>query len=106
MRPSRKENPPYNETPTKGPLIMNKLAIVKKAVNLVVGAGATRIVAGIIANNTAPTKLTDKVAILAAAFVLGSIAAEIMTKYTDTKIDELAQTWKENVTKKIESSES
>lgn len=82
---------------------MKKLTIVKNAVSIVVGAGTTRIIAGIIANNTAPTKLTDKVAIVAAAFVLGSIAGKMVTEYTDAMIDQLAKAWKENVTNKTQS---
>jgi len=74
---------------------ITKLDIAKKAVSVVVGAGVTRIVAGIIQNNTAPAKVTDKVAIVAAAFVLGSMAADATSKYTDAKIDEIAAWWKE-----------
>lgn len=85
---------------------MDKIAIAKRAVNFVVGAGVTKVVAGIIANNTDPQKVTDKVAIGSAAFVLGAIAADATTSYTDAKIDKLVAWWDDNVTKKEESESS
>ena len=66
---------------------MSKRDIAKKMTAFVVGAGVTKIVAGVIANNTAPTRVTDKVSIVAAAFVLGGIAADAASKYTDSQID-------------------
>lgn len=80
---------------------MNKLELAKLAVSAIVGAGTTKIVVAIIKNNTDPEKITEKVAIAAAGFVLGSMAADASKKYTDAKIDEAAKWWKENVKKKI-----
>lgn len=77
------------------------LAIAKKAVNVVVGAGASKIVKGIIENNTDPSKLTDKVAIVGATFVVGAMVSDATSKYTDAKIDDLASWWNENVSKKF-----
>lgn len=85
---------------------MDTLAIAKKAVQIVVGAGVTKIVAGIIEHNTDPKKVTDKVAIVGASFVLGSMAADATSKYTDAKIDELAAWWQSNIKKKFEKEES
>jgi hypothetical protein len=85
---------------------MDKVQIAKRAINVVVGAGVTRIVAGIIANNTNPDKVTDKVAIAGASFVLGSMAAEATTGYTDARIDSIVTWWRENYKKEeVESSE-
>lgn len=76
---------------------MNKLDIAKNVVKIVVCAGTTKIVSGIIANNTDPTKITDKVAIVSASFVLGSMAADAASKYTNAKIDELAEWYETNI---------
>jgi len=84
---------------------MNKLDIAKKAVTIVVGMGTTKIVSGIIQNNTTPEKLADKVAILSASVVLGSMAADYTSQYTNAKIDQIAEWWNENVKKKLESSD-
>lgn len=80
---------------------MNKLELAKLAVSAVVGAGTTKIVVAIVKNNTSPDKITDKVAIAAGAFVLGSMAADASKKWTDSKIDGAAEWWNENVKKKI-----
>lgn len=81
---------------------MSKRDIAKKMTAFVVGAGVTKIVAGVIANNTAPTRVTDKVSIVAAAFVLGGIAADAASKYTDSQIDKIVDFWNENVKKNTE----
>lgn len=87
---------------------MNKLEIAKTAVGVVVGSGTTKIITAIVKNNiqirqaadaVAP-KVTDKAAVAAGAFVLGAMVADISKRYTDTKIDEIATWWTENVTKK------
>lgn len=79
---------------------MNKLDIAKLAISAVVGAGTTKIVVAIIKNNVQPDKITEKVAVASAAFVLGSMAADASKQYTDAKIDEIAnwitETFKKN----------
>lgn len=77
------------------------LAITKKAVSFVVGAGTSQIVKGIIVNNTSPEKVTDKVAIATASVVIGSMVADATSKYTDAKLDEFTNWWNEKVTKKF-----
>ena len=76
---------------------MTKLDLTKTAVSIVTGMGATRIVSGIIRNNTNPKTLTDQVTIMAESFVLGSMIADISSRYTDAKIDEIVDWWKKNV---------
>lgn len=69
---------------------MNKLDLAKSAVSIVVGAGTSKIVGSIIKNNVSPEKLTDKVTIAAATFVVGAMVADATSMYTNAKIDELA----------------
>jgi hypothetical protein len=85
---------------------MNKLDIAKKAVSFVVGAGVSKIVAGIIQNNTSPEKLTDKVALVSASLVVGAMATDATSKYTNAKIDELATWYNENVKNRFQNSQS
>jgi hypothetical protein len=82
-------------------IAMDKIRTAKIAVNFVVGAGVSKIVAGIIHNNTNPERVTDKVAIAGAAVVIGSMAADATSSYTDTKIDEIVEWWNENVKPKL-----
>ena len=71
-------------------MTFSKIDIAKKAVSLVVSIGVTKIVSGIVQNNTSPDRVTDKVAIVTASFVLGTMAADASKKYTDTKVEEIA----------------
>lgn len=84
--------------------------IAKGAALAIVGMGTSKIVAGVIKNNTDPEKVTDKVAIASAATVLGYMAADASRKYTDAKIDEIADQikkipswWEQNVTSRFTS---
>jgi hypothetical protein len=86
---------------------VNKTEIAKKAVSLVVGLGTTKIVNDIVENNTAPWwknesedahSVTDKIAIKAGSVVIGSMAADATSSYTDRKIDEITAWWSKNVT--------
>lgn len=78
---------------------MTKLEITKTAVSFVVGAGTSKIVVSIIKNNTQPENLTDTVTMTAGAIVLGTMVADVTKKYTDTKIDEIADWWTKNIKK-------
>jgi hypothetical protein len=80
---------------------MTKLDIAKLVVSAVIGTGTSKIVVGVIKNNTNPEKITDVVTITSASFVLGSIAADASKKYTDAKIDEAIAWWNENVKPKL-----
>lgn len=75
--------------------MIDKLDLTKKVASIIIGAGTTRIVTGIIKNNTAPDKIQDKIAIASAGLVLGAMASDATKKYTDAKIDELAAWYKE-----------
>lgn len=76
-----------------------KTDIAKQVVSIVVGIGTSKIVAGVIKNNTDPDKLTDKVAIAAASVVLGGIIAERTRVYTDAQIDKFIESCQKIVLK-------
>lgn len=61
--------------------------ITKKVVGIVVGAGASKIVHAVIANNIAPDKIIDKITVVSASIVIGSMAREATKEYTDRQID-------------------
>lgn len=77
---------------------MNKLEAVRRAASIVVGFGTAKVVKAIIQHNTAPKNVFDNVAITAASYVLGAVAADISQLWVDAKFDELVQWWDENVT--------
>jgi len=79
--------------------IMNKLELAKTAISFVVGAGTSKIVTTIIKNNVQPENVTEQVTTVVGSVVLGSMVADASKKYIDTKIDEIATWWKENVKK-------
>lgn len=70
---------------------MNKIDVAKKIVSAVVGSGTTRIVYAIIQNNVSPEKIVDKVTVVSASLVIGAMAADATSSYTDTKIDALIE---------------
>jgi uncharacterized membrane protein YebE (DUF533 family) len=76
---------------------MTKLDITKRVASFIVGVGTTQIVNAICINNTQPTKLTDKVTVTAGAVVLGMIAADVTRKYTDAKIQDIADWYNANI---------
>jgi hypothetical protein len=78
---------------------MNKLQITKTVTSTIVGVGTGKIVATIIQNNVHPETTTDKVAVAAASFALGSMIADKTREYTNAKIDEIAKFVNENFKK-------
>jgi hypothetical protein len=68
---------------------MNKIAIIKKAVSVVVGFGVSKIVNDIIANNVQLEKSHQKVTVPLASIAIGGAVAEATSKYTDAAIDEM-----------------
>lgn len=82
----------------KGITMMTKLELTKTVVNVIVGAGASKVTADIIKNNTNPENVKDIVTTTSASFVMGMMVADATKEYTNTKIDELTGWWKANVT--------
>jgi hypothetical protein len=78
---------------------MTKLQIAKIAATTIVGFGTSKIVQSICLNNTQPDNLPDKVMVHSAALVMGMMAADLTRRYTDAKIDEVANWWTTNVKK-------
>lgn len=76
---------------------MTKLDFTKAVVSTIVGIGTASIVTSICSNNTNPDTVPSKVAVGSATVVVGWIAADVTKQYTDAKIDELANWWKENI---------
>ena len=66
---------------------MKALEITKFAASAVVGAGTSKIVHSIIKNNTHAKTLLDTISLVAASYVIGSMAADATKKYLDEKID-------------------
>lgn len=67
----------------------SKIDLAKYATSFVVGAGVSKIVKCIVANNTDPKNLKDKVVIGVGAYVIGSMVADLAQDYTNAKIDEM-----------------
>ena len=72
---------------------MTKKEFAKACIGLVVGGTTALVVKEIIKNNTNPAKVSDKAAILIASYVLGAIAADAASKWSDRKIDEYIAKW-------------
>ena len=79
---------------------MNKTDIAKRVVSTIVGIGTTKIVSSIISTTTDPESVTDKVAVLASSFVIGSMAVEATRTWTDSKIDGIVIWYHELASKK------
>lgn len=82
---------------------MDKIAIAKNVTSFVVGAGTTRIVGSIIANNVSSETAIQKVAVGSASFVIGAMAADATKAYTSSKIDQAVAWYNDNFTGKTAS---
>lgn len=78
---------------------MTKTELVKSAVTILVGLGTGKIVNDVIQNNTNCDSTLQTVEVTGAAVVIGMMAADATTDYTDRKIDELIHWYKTTVTK-------
>jgi hypothetical protein len=77
---------------------MTKIDFLKKAVSFIVGAGTTKIVHDVIANNVNIDNTAQKISVGSASLVIGAIASDVTSSYTDAKIDEAVIWWNNNVT--------
>lgn len=73
----------------------NKTEIAKRVVTFVIGACVSTTVKQVIESNTHPENLPEKAAVLTGSVVIGSMAADAAKDYTDRKIDELVNSWRE-----------
>jgi hypothetical protein len=78
---------------------MTKTNIAKTAAQFVVGIGTGKIVGSIIRNNVTVESPADQAAVAATSAVIGWMAAEKTTAWTDAKIDEAVTWWNVNVKK-------
>lgn len=78
---------------------MTKTDIAKKAATLVVGIGTTHIAHSIIKNNVSTETITTSVTVPIASFVIGSMAVDATSRYTERQIDAVVSWWKLNVKK-------
>jgi hypothetical protein len=74
---------------------MTRLEITKKIVSAVVGAGTGKIVGATISNNMPDGGIVTKITVVAASLIIGMMASEATSKYTDAKIDEIVAMWKQ-----------
>jgi hypothetical protein len=81
---------------------MDKKELVKSAVSAVVWFSVSKVIDQIIQNNTTPTKWLDKPRITIGSYFLGALLAKACKTYTDEKIDELVEWWKENIQPKLD----
>lgn len=77
--------------------------IAKAVVTFIVGAGTTKIVSGIVQNNTDPEKIVDKIEIATASYVIGAMAAGATKQYTDKAIDDIVEAIQKFRNKTVES---
>ena len=76
---------------------MDKIEIAKNVVKIVSGLGVTRIVGSIVANQAHVSTLPQKICVVVASGVIGSMAADAMGEYTDEKIDDVVTWYHQNV---------
>lgn len=79
---------------------MDKLALAKFVANGIVGLGTGKIVTGVIANNVPVVSTIDKITVLGAGLVVGSMAKEATKAHTEAKIDEAHEQYKKLFHKK------
>lgn len=69
---------------------VNKFAVAKAAINLIAGAGVSKVTNDIIRNNTTVETTADSVLVWAGSVVIGMIAADAGSKTVNAKMDEIA----------------
>lgn len=69
----------------------NKLKVVKLAINVIAGAGVSKVVNDIIRNNTTVETTADAAKVLAGTAVFGSMAAQTCSTHVNAKIDQVAE---------------
>lgn len=78
---------------------MDNITLAKTAVKLTVGFGTSKIFSSIVRNNVVINTPTEKVAVVAASFVIGQKAAEVLGEFTDAKIDAAAAWYEKRIQK-------
>ena len=78
---------------------MTKLELTKTAVKIVVGLGTSRVISGICRTHGAAETSFQAVSVSGSSIVLGMMVGDIAGKYTDAKIDQIADWYNANVKK-------
>ena len=79
---------------------MTKTELAKKAISATVMFGTGRIVYSILRNNVdEPENIAQAVSVPVASFVIGGMAADAASQYSDRMVDEVVLWWKTNVSK-------
>lgn len=73
---------------------VTKTYVAKSVISVVVCAGVSRVVAGIIETNVGSTSTKDQIAVAAAKIAITGILVTACKKYTDSMVDEVIDTVK------------
>jgi hypothetical protein len=71
----------------------DKLFIAKAAINVIAGAGVSKVVNDIIQMNTVTETNTDKAKVWIGSAIIGSMAADRSSEYVGDKIDKAVAWW-------------
>lgn len=72
---------------------MTKLEITKRVASAIVGIGTGKIAATVIKNNHPSGGIVTQITVIAASVVIGMMASDATSAYTNTKIDEAVALW-------------
>jgi hypothetical protein len=76
---------------------VDKIQIAKTVLSTVAGIGASKVVASVIANNTSPESVKDKVLMYAGAAAIGGMVSDAARKYTDKAVDDAVALFNDHV---------
>jgi hypothetical protein len=76
---------------------VDKIQIAKTVLSTAAGIGAAKVVAQVIANNTNPENVKDKIQIVVGAAVIGGIVRDAAKEYTDRTVDEVVTLYNEQI---------
>ena len=69
---------------------MTKLDVIKAGTGFAIGAGVSRIIAGIVANNVPQETQYQKVVVFAGRVGVAMVVSEVVSDHVDSKIDAIA----------------
>ncbi len=80
---------------------IDPLKATKFAVNIIVGAGTSTIVAKTISSNVSQDNIKEQITVPVASLAIGAMVSDITRKYTDAKIDEIVHLWNTQIKPKL-----
>ncbi len=81
---------------------MDKIKLAKTVISTVVGLGASKVVAQVIANNTHPEDMKDKIMLFAGAAAIGGMVSDAAKKYTDKSVDQVVDLYHQQIKPKFQ----